>query len=183
MGAANTRTTWGALTSAKTIVIQGLRNPDEFLEFPLDASFEPFRTVVGSVGTASVQRTEAVIPKPRVQVGTRGDKDNFFMLNGFPTDPEVQGELELTIEKEIRFKKGYAFLLKNKGGTQCPTSYYWVFHEASRTTVTPEFGTCATASDVSENGGVLRVTMPSTPPTIFTFDGTTLLENGKPVTQ
>jgi hypothetical protein len=67
----------------------------------------------------------------------------------------------------------------NRGGTQCPTSYYVVLKNASGTTVTPEFGTCAFLSDVTEKDGTLIVTMPDK--TVFQFDGTTLLENGKPV--
>lgn len=177
LGATSVRTTWSALTTAKAVVIQGLRDPGEYIEFPLDESFAPFRTIVA--GTIAARAGGATATSSDVTGSI--SKDNVFLLNGRPTDPEVEGELGLTIEKQIQFKNGYAFLLKNKGGTQCPTSYYWVFKDASRTKVTPEFGTCALLSDVSEKDGLLVGTMPSTPPTTYTFDGLTLLENGKPV--
>lgn len=177
LGATNVRTTWSALTTAKAVVIQGLRDPGEYLEFPLDESFEPFRTIL--TGTIAARAGGATATSSGVSGSV--SKDNVFLLNGRPTDPEVEGELELTIEKQFSFNKGVAFLLKNRAGSQCPTSYYFVFKDAARTTVTPEFGTCALLSDVSERDGALLVTMPSTPPTTYTFDGLTLLENGKPV--
>lgn len=177
LGATSVRTTWSALTTANTVVIQGLRDPGEYIEFPLDESFAPFRTIVA--GTIAARAGGATATSSGVTGSI--SEDNVFLLNGRPTDPEVEGELELTVEKQMQFKNGVAFLLKNRGGTQCPTSYYWVFKGASRTTVTPEFGTCALLSEVSEKDGSVVVTLPSTPPTIYSFDGTTLFENGKSV--
>jgi hypothetical protein len=110
-------------------------------------------------------------------------RERVLFLNGEMILPKIEGDLSLSIERNLAYKGGNAILLmNNSGGTACPSGYIWLLVLPNSISQTPEFGTCSDLPEVFLKKGKLIVRLPSFVESryvVYIFDGKRITEDGQ----
>lgn len=118
-------------------------------------------------------------------------KENEIFYEGNPLNPSIQGNTSLSTLGVYSVSNADIVLVRDNGGTSCPSLYYLIYMSKNGVKATPSFGTCGDLIEIKQVNEKLLIVIPefvgifepetkSTPlrNTIFTFDGTVLKENG-----
>lgn len=101
--------------------------------------------------------------------------ENTLLFNGQPMSPAIQGNNSLTLLKVIQVGAADNVIVRDNGGTGCPSRYYVVAVSKLTTLPSKSFGTCAELMSVSRKGdGVILTIAP------FVGHGQQSLNAGKP---
>lgn len=119
-------------------------------------------------------------------------KENEIFYEGNPLNPSIQGNRSLSTLGVYSVESADIILVRDNGGTACPSLYYLIYMSKNGVKATPSFGTCGDLIEIKQVNGKFLITIPefvgkfesekkSTPlrNTIFTFEGAVLKENGK----
>ena len=107
-----------------------------------------------------------------------------LLVNGRPLKPSIEGNQSLQLLKQLQFQGNTAILLQDTGGSACPALFRWVLVGPHTISYTPEFGSCSDLVKLTSSAAALTLTMPDPntgTATVFSFDGLSLKQDGKPV--
>jgi hypothetical protein len=122
----------------------------------VDAAPQPAATPVGAFREPAEIEGDSV----STRFGTFSvSPENLLLFNGQALNPQVEGNNSLSFVEIQQVGEKDVLLVRDNGGTACPSLFYYVAAGASGATATPSFGTCAELRGTARQGDTLLLTM------------------------
>lgn len=88
------------------------------------------------------------------------DNDRTLLFNGRKVTPAVVGNNSLDLGDPIRIGETDVVLVRDNGGTACPSLFYFVTVSKTGASATKAFGTCGDVTSVKRMGNSIQLITP-----------------------